>query len=437
MSARTTNGTVPKSSSTVLSNSNKTTSKPPSDCCTPKNALFCCHSPTISATSPKANTPIIMPVDAACPACTTTNVSAAGPMPAAAAHQTSSAAVPVRIPDLRALGMVDVSRARLVYRTESYEDSQPPTAAASPTPSTSAESASESESTTSASACDDTELQQPVPQPLPRPKPTQQPPPPPPPTPTTSTTDSPMGVLLRRVTPPRRPLPVKQPDPIATVVLRKVVKQSQRFGPPPVRRSKGASPPAKTRTAAAAAALPTKATLPTPSTSHAPLPIPCVLPPKPALPAPAPPAKPVNLLLTQKPVEVLRIEGDKIIIIKRIPRRKPPTAEEVARLKAVADAAAEAAAAAAEKARIRSEKVHAAAREIVRQRRAVAEAARIAAGGDPRHKPRRPAHHPPGTGKATAAAQPPRSKEPVNKEPFCLVRQQVVMSVRPSVRVVS
>lgn len=427
MSARpTTNGLALKSNTTVLNNTtNTTTTGKPShpECCTPKNALFCCHSPIISAHSPKAHTPIIMPVDAACPAS-----SASTPLPPATAAKSSSA-VPVRIPDLRALGMVDVSRARLVYRTESFEESAGPAAAAaasSPTPSTSAESTSSSAESSISGDRDDTELQQPVPQPLPRPKPTQQPPPPPPPIPNTTAaataTDNRMGVILRRATPPRRPLPVKQPDPIASVVLRKVVKQTGRLGPPPVQRPKGSPPPAKQRPAGASAAA--KTALPIASTSLAPTPLPRVLPPIPALPAPpALPAKPpVNLLLTQKPVEVLRIEGDKIIIIKRIPRRKPPTAEEVARARAEADAAAQAAAVAAEKARIRSEKVHAAAREIVRQRRAAAEAARIAAGGDPRRKPR-PAVRP------AAVPQPVHSKEPVNKEPFCLVRQKVVLCV--------
>lgn len=309
----------------------------------------------------------------------------------------------VRIPDLRALTTLDVRRARIEYRTESFDDRSASTAS-----STGSEPDDDDDDDVG-----DAEQQRPAPPRLPQPQPPQQPPPTPPPTPTTSSIadTSVMGVMLRRVTPPRRPKPeIKKPD---AVVLRKVVKEPKRLGVPLAPRPKGSPPPVKG--AAVASAPPPPKPLPPPPKA---IPKTIVPPPPPASAPPLPPAKPVNLLLTQPPVEVLRIEGDKIIIIKRIPRKKPPTAEELARIKAEADAAEEARARVVEAARIRTARVRAAADEIIRQRKAARAAELLQSGGAvPKPVQRRP--------QKPAVKVKPHSNEPKNKEPFREIRQKV------------
>lgn len=265
-----------------------------------------------------------------------------------------------------------------------------------------------------------------------------------------------MGVLLRRVTPPRRPLPVKQPDPIQTVVLRKVEKPSTaKLRLPRVPIAKGSPPPPITKAmrnrAAQANTLPKASATPTskhihtniPSTSNAPsspaaksaAASPANQPAAAATPAPAKP--PVNLLLNRPPpTEIVRIEGDRIIIIKRIPRKKPPSAAEVAAAEAAAAAAARAAAEAAEKRRAREERVHARALEIIAERRAAREAAALAAGvklpaATQKHcllagqQHGHQAHRRTRTGAVVASARKTLNREPLNREPFCLIRQKV------------
>lgn len=222
----------------------------------PKNALFICDLP-ICATHALT----ILPADTAIPA--------KGPQ------------IPVRVPDLRYLGMIDARKTTVEYRTEEIVET--------PTP---------------------PEDQQPSPQPLPPPQPPQQPPPTPPPTPQ----ETRLGIVLRRVSPKRRDLiPKKINDPTEGVVLRRADRNG--LLPPSLRRPR--SPPPKRKPYVK----PKAPTPPPPPPPKEPTPPP-PSPPPPMIPEK--PAKPVNLLLNRPPVEVLRIEGDKIIIIRRIPKKKPP-----------------------------------------------------------------------------------------------------------------
>lgn len=135
------------------------------------------------------------------------------------------------------------------------------------------------------------------------------------------------GVTLRRVTPPKSTVTVRKNDaPMLNVVLRKVEKKL--LEPPKPKHEK--SPPPKKLTAAATNAdvniLKTKksrnalnnqnAIAKSKSTND-------VLTKQKEIakePAAKPPP-PVNLLLTQRPpLEIHKIEGDKIIIIRRVPR---------------------------------------------------------------------------------------------------------------------
>lgn len=218
----------------------------------PKNALFTCHSPICLSQAPT-----LLPPDTAIPA--------------------KRLQIPLRVPDLRALGMIDARKTTVEYRVEEFSDT--------PTP---------------------PDEQQPSPQPLPPPQPPQQPPPTPPPTPQ----ETRLGVVLRRVSPKRRDsigVPKRINDPTAGVVLRRVDRNA--LLPPQLRRPR--SPPPKRKPIVKPSVVATAPPPPPPP------------PPPPAPKTPEPPPKPVNLLLNRPPVEVLRIEGDKIIIIRRIPRQKP------------------------------------------------------------------------------------------------------------------
>lgn len=230
----------------------------------PKNVLFSCALP-ICATHALT----ILPPDTAIPA--------VGPQN------------PVRVPNLRYLGMIDARKTTIEYRTEE----EPPTPP------------------------DDDD--QPSPHPLPPPQPPIQPPPTPPPTPQ----ETRLGIVLRRVSPKKRELVIKKiSDPTEGVVLRRADRNG--LLPPSLRRPR--SPPPKRRPYVK----PKPPTPPPPPPPKEPTPLP---PPPPSPPkVPEKPAKPVNLLLNRPPVEMLRIEGDKIIIIRRIPRRKPepPAAAEPA-----------------------------------------------------------------------------------------------------------
>lgn len=203
--------------------------------CTPKNALFCCHSPVCLNSSPK-----ILPIDGQ------------------DYNRSVADIVPVKIPDLTKISMLDVN--------------QP------------------SKHTVPVSAIP-TNVHKPVP---------------------TATMAVPqqetrLGVVLRRTSPQKKSIVVKKSEPMMGVVLRKVEKQSLL---PPKLRIADRSPPPKKLTAKP------KKTIPAP-------------PPEPkkpeVIPVPPPkPPKPINLLKNRPPPEIYKIEGDKIIIIKRIPRAQPP-----------------------------------------------------------------------------------------------------------------
>lgn len=203
--------------------------------CTPKNALFCCHSPVCLNSSPK-----ILPIDGQ------------------DYNRSVADVVPVRIPDLTKIGMLDVNQ------LSKHSEPEP----AIPN--------NDHKSVPAATMA--------VPQ-----------------------QETRLGVVLRRTSPQKKSIVVKKSDPMMGVVLRKVEKQS--LLPPKLRITERSPPPKK---------LPAKPkkTLPAP-------------PPEPmkpeVIPVPPPkPPKPINLLKNRPPPEIYKIEGDKIIIIKRIPRAQPP-----------------------------------------------------------------------------------------------------------------
>lgn len=112
-----------------------------------------------------------------------------------------------------------------------------------------------------------------------------------------------LGVILRRTTPPKKNIVVKKPEhPLMGVVLRKVEKQT--LLPPKIRPHERSPPPKKAQIKKKL-----KVAEPLPQ-------------PPPQLP-PQPKPKPINLLLNRPPQEVIKIEGDKIIIIRRVPRVQP------------------------------------------------------------------------------------------------------------------
>lgn len=207
------------------------------DGCTPRNALFCCHSPVC------LNGPKILPIDY---------------------HSTTRQpdVIPVSVPDLAKLGMMNVNQ-RDMNKSEPLSD-----AAA-----TGGKSASQQ--------------------------------------------DVRLGVVLRRVTPPRKTVMVKKSDPLMGVVLRKVDKNTLAIPKP---RPAERSPPPK-KASAMIQSVVEKACQKQPIAPAV------VIPPVVVTPALKPPP-PVNLLLNRPPLEIHRIEGDKIIIIRRIPKAHPPAGQE-------------------------------------------------------------------------------------------------------------
>lgn len=214
--------------------------------CAPKNALFCCHSPVCLNSSPK-----ILPIDYQ------------------QIDNRPDVVVPVNIPDLTKLGMIDVNNI----------EQQLLAAAALQKSSDSGKIV----------------IQQ---SPLLTPQETR------------------TGVILRRVSPQKKSYTVKKSEPLMGVVLRKVEKNTL---PLPKPRKVEHSPPPKKlpekpiSNAAAASAI-TKRSIPY-VTSAVPLENPSLV----VTLAPKPP-KPVNLLRNRPKTEVYKIEGDKLIIIKHIPR---------------------------------------------------------------------------------------------------------------------
>lgn len=231
--------------------------------CTPRNALFCCHTPICLTTSPK-----LLPID----------------------HEFSRQlnSVPVRIPDLSKLGTIDVTNGLSNHSQQQQQQQQPPSKTNTPT-----------------TAVTPVDSQSP-----PQPK-------------TPKKALSPEirhGVVLRRVSPPRKTIGLKKPDPpMMGVVLRKVDKNTLALPKPrpaerspPPKKSLAKSSANKTVTSSSA----TKTVTAVPATAN-----------KPAIqvtPAPPKPPPPVNLLKNRPPLEIHRIEGDKIIIIRKIPRARPP-----------------------------------------------------------------------------------------------------------------
>lgn len=207
------------------------------DGCTPRNALFCCHSPVC------LNGPKILPID----------------------YQTTRQpdVIPVSVPDLTKLGMMNANQ----------RDSKK----------------AEAQSTEAASTGGKV----------------------------ASAQDVRLGVVLRRVTPPRKTVMVKKSDPLMGVVLRKVEKHSLAIPKP---RPAERSPPPKKASAKVQPVV--EKACPKPLIAPA-----VVIPPVVVTPAPKPPP-PVNLLLNRPPLEIHRIEGDKIIIIRRIPKANPPAGQE-------------------------------------------------------------------------------------------------------------
>lgn len=209
------------------------------DGCTPRNALFCCHSPVC------LNGPKILPID----------------------YQTNRQpdVIPVSVPDLSKLGVMNVSNQRDVNKTGELA---PTTGGKVPT----------------------SALQQ----------------------------DARLGVVLRRVTPPRKTVMVKKSDPMMGVVLRKVDKHTLTIPKP---RPAERSPPPKK---ASAKNQPVANKV---SPKHPVTPV-IVAPPVVAIPVPILPPPPVNLLKNRPPLEIHRIEGDKIIIIRRIPKANPTAGQD-------------------------------------------------------------------------------------------------------------
>lgn len=141
------------------------------------------------------------------------------------------------------------------------------------------------------------------------------------------------GISLRRVTPPKCTVTVKKSDaPLMNVVLKKVEKKLLE-PPKPIKHEK--SPPPKKLTSAATNAgiaitkpinKKTKSALNNQNSIAKSKSTNDVLKPieiNKISTAPAKPPPPVNLLKTQRPpLEIHRIEGDKIIIIRRVPRSR-------------------------------------------------------------------------------------------------------------------
>lgn len=224
--------------------------------CTPRNALFCCHTPICLTTSPK-----LLPIDYEL------------------SRQLNS--VPVRIPDLSKLGTIDVTNG-VSNHSQQQQQQQSKTSAPS-TPVTPVDNQS----------------------------------PPQPKTPKKALSPEVRhGVVLRRVSPLRKTIGLKKPDPpMMGVVLRKVDKNT--LAPPKPRPSERSPPPKKALAKSAPkSATSSSATKTITATAN-----------KPAIqvtPAPPKPPPPVNLLKNRPPLEIHRIEGDKIIIIRKIPRARPP-----------------------------------------------------------------------------------------------------------------
>lgn len=222
--------------------------------CTPKNALFCCHTPDVCLNG----SPKILPIEY---------------------HQETSTAdiIPINIPVVKRLGMIDVNISMKNSGGGESFDKPPATNTAIttttiPTPAT---------ITNPQNAA----LNQQV---------------------TSTQPETRLGVVLRRTSPPKKRIDVKKSEPLMGVVLRKVEKPKLA---PPKLRIPARSPPPKIQ--------------PPPTKSNKdPIPKAPVKQPDIIL-TPAPKPKPVNLLLNRPPPDVYKIEGDKIIIIRRIPRAKP------------------------------------------------------------------------------------------------------------------
>lgn len=152
------------------------------------------------------------------------------------------------------------------------------------------------------------------------------------------------GVTLRRVSPPRRPITIKQDGPLRDIVLRKVDRTTM-LEPPKTPRFDKSPPPkkltnlykAKLHTASATIKSNVKQTKPIPkskSTNDVAL-VAKQQAEKAAAAAAAAAAATaaalgkkkvpqINLLKTLRPLEIHKIEGDKIIIIRRVPKSKRP-----------------------------------------------------------------------------------------------------------------
>lgn len=133
------------------------------------------------------------------------------------------------------------------------------------------------------------------------------------------------GVTLRRVSPPKRPITVKtDAAPLTQVVLRKVERKTL-LEPPKIPRFEKSPPPKKLTSCAnakhhnnhnaKAAASKNPIAIPKSKSTND-----VAIMAKQQLEAAV--AKPVNLLKTLRPLEIHKIEGDKIIIIRRIPKSK-------------------------------------------------------------------------------------------------------------------
>lgn len=138
------------------------------------------------------------------------------------------------------------------------------------------------------------------------------------------------GVTLRRVSPPKRPITVKtDAAPLTQVVLRKVERKTL-LEPPKIPRFEKSPPPKKltsnanakyhnNHNAKAAASKNPNAIPKSKSTNDVAIMAKQQLE---ATPSNGKTMPPVNLLKTMRPLEIHKIEGDKIIIIRRIPKSK-------------------------------------------------------------------------------------------------------------------
>lgn len=253
------------------------------DNCTPRNALFCCRSPVCLNNSPKL-VPIV------------NNNNNNNTMDAQ--QQNQSKVYPVRVPDL--------SDARFYSNLMSTKLNNQ------------SDSMSFDPITSVPISMPQSQQQQP-PKTLPINK-------------SQSAQDIRHGISLRRITPPKCAITVKKSDaPLMNVVLKKVEKKLLE-PPKPIKHEK--SPPPKKLTSAATNAgvtiIKAKKTrtasnnqnsiAKSKSTNDV---LKKTIEPNKIITAPTKPPPPVNLLKTQRPpLEIHKIEGDKIIIIRRVPKSR-------------------------------------------------------------------------------------------------------------------